>query len=172
MQLFPADELLQRWLRLAPERVPLEGLPARTCWLGYGERRKMATRINEMVRSGEISAPVAITRDHLDSGACAFPRRENEKMPDGSDMIADWPYLNALLNTSAGADQVAIHQNGGDIGGSVSAGMTVICDGSDETFERIARVFETDPGIGVVRHADAGVPEAVEFLARSGIVTP
>jgi urocanate hydratase len=172
MELFPEDDLLQRWLRLAPERVPLEGLPARTCWLGYGDRRKMATRINEMVRSGEISAPVAITRDHLDSGACAFPRRENEKMPDGSDMIADWPYLNALLNTSAGADQVAIHQNGGDIGGSVSAGMTVICDGSDGTFERIARVFETDPGIGVVRHADAGVPEAVEFLARSGIVTP
>jgi urocanate hydratase len=172
MELFPDDDLLQRWLRLAPERVPLEGLPARTCWLGYGDRKKMATRINEMVRSGEISAPVAITRDHLDAGACAFPRRENEKMPDGSDMIADWPYLNALLNTSAGADQVAIHQNGGDIGGSVSAGMTVICDGSDETFERIARVFETDPGIGVVRHADAGVPEAVEFLARSGIVTP
>lgn len=172
MELFPKDEMLQRWLGLAPERVPLEGLPARTCWLGYGERRKMATRINAMVRSGRVSAPVAITRDHLDSGACAFPRRENEKMPDGSDMIADWPYLNALLNTSAGADQVAIHQNGGDIGGSVSAGMTVICDGSDETFERIARVFDTDPGIGVVRHADAGVPEAVEFLARSGIVTP
>lgn len=172
MDLFPDDPLLQRWLQMAPERVPLEGLPARTCWLGYGDRRKMVTRINEMVRAGEISAPVAITRDHLDSGACAFPRRENEKMPDGSDMIADWPYLNALLNSAGGADLVAIHQSGGDIGGSVSAGMTVICDGSDETFERIARVFETDPGIGVVRHADAGVPEAVQFLATSGIVTP
>ena len=170
--LFPQDELLQRWLQLAPERVPLEGLPARTCWLGYGDRRKMVTHINAMVHSGKISAPVAITRDHLDSGACAFPRRENEKMPDGSDMIADWPYLNALLNTSAGADLVAIHQNGGDIGGSVSAGMTVICDGSDETAERIARVFDSDPGIGIVRHADAGVPEAVEFLATSGIKTP
>ena len=170
--LFPEDELLQRWLKLAPKWVPLEGLPARTCWLGYGDRRKMVTRINEMVHSGKISAPVAITRDHLDSGACAFPRRENEKMPDGSDMIADWPYLNALLNTSAGADLVAIHQNGGDIGGSVSAGMTVICDGSDETTERIARVFDCDPGIGIVRHADAGVPEAVEFLATSGIIRP
>ena len=170
--LFPKDELLQRWLELAPERIPLEGLPARTCWLAYGDRRKMVTRLNEMVHAGELSAPVAITRDHLDAGACAFPRRENEKMPDGSDMIADWPYLNALLNTSAGADLVAIHQNGGDIGGSVSAGMTVICDGSKETAERIERVFDTDPGIGIVRHADAGVPEAVEFLARSGIMRP
>lgn len=170
--LFPKDELLQRWLELAPERVPLEGLPARTCWLAYGDRRKMVTRLNEMVHSGKLSAPVAITRDHLDAGACAFPRRENEKMPDGSDMIADWPYLNALLNTSAGADLVAIHQNGGDIGGSVSAGMTVICDGSKQTSERIERVFDTDPGIGIVRHADAGVPEAVEFLATAGIMRP
>ncbi len=170
--LFPDDALLQRWLGLARERVPVEGLPARICWLGHGARAKMALRINELVRTGDVSAPVAITRDHLDSGACAWPRRETENMPDGSDSIADWPYLNALLNASCGADLVAIHQNAGDIGGSVSAGMTVICDGTAGADERIARVFDADPGIGVVRHADAGVPEAVDYLSRSGIDVP
>ena len=167
--LFPEDEMLQTWLRLAPQRVPIEGLPARTCWLEYGARRLMMRKLNEMVASGEISAPVAVTRDHLDTGACAFPRRETEGMPDGSDAIGDWPYLNAMLNVAGGADLVAVHQNGGDIGGSISAGMTVILDGSDETAERVDRVFTSDPGIGVVRHADAGVSEAVAYLEQSDI---
>ncbi len=169
LALFPDDKRLTTWLRLAPERVPIEGLPARTCWLEYGARQKMMQKLNELVRTGEISAPVAVTRDHLDSGATAFPRRETEGMPDGSDAIGDWPYLNAMLNVAGGADMVAIHQNGGDIGGSISAGMTVIVDGSAETGERIDRVFRSDPGIGVVRHADAGVPEAEAFLADSDI---
>jgi len=169
MALFPDDELLQTWLRLAPQRVPIEGLPARTCWLEYGARRLMMRKLNDMVASGAITAPVAVTRDHLDTGACAFPRRETEGMPDGSDAIGDWPYLNAMLNVAGGADLVAIHQNGGDIGGSISAGMTVILDGSDETAERVDRVFTTDPGIGVVRHADAGVSDAVAYLEQSDI---
>ena len=168
-ELFPDDTLLQTWLKLAPERVPLEGLPARTCWLAFGARSKLMLKLNELVGSGAISAPIAVTRDHLDTGACAFPRRETEGMPDGSDAIGDWPYLNAMLNVAGGADLVAIHQNGGDIGGSISAGMTVILDGSQATAERIERVFTTDPGIGVVRHADAGVPEAAQFLKTSGI---
>jgi urocanate hydratase len=169
IELFPDDELLQTWMRFAPERVPLEGLPARTCWLEYGARQKMMLKLNALVGSGAITAPIAVTRDHLDTGACAFPRRETEDMPDGSDAIGDWPYLNAMLNVSGGADLVAIHQNGGDIGGSISAGMTVIIDGTETTAERIKRVFTTDPGIGVVRHADAGVPDAVDFLAQSDI---
>lgn len=167
--LFPDDEMLQTWLGLAPLRVPVEGLPARTCWLGYGARRTLMLKLNEMVASGAITAPIAVTRDHLDTGACAFPRRETEGMPDGSDAIGDWPYLNAMLNVAGGADMVAIHQNGGDIGGSISAGMTVILDGTEATAERIDRVFTTDPGIGVVRHADAGVPEAEAFLKQSDI---
>lgn len=169
IELFPDDALLQTWLRMAPERVPIEGLPARTCWLEYGARKKMMLKLNELVGSGAISTPVAVTRDHLDSGACAFPRRETEGMPDGSDAIGDWPYLNAMLNVAGGADLVAIHQNAGDIGGSISAGMTVVLDGSAETAERVERVFTTDPGIGVVRHADAGVSDAVAFLAQSDI---
>lgn len=167
--LFPDDEMLQTWLGLAPRRVPVEGLPARTCWLEYGARRTLMLKLNEMVASGAITAPIAVTRDHLDTGACAFPRRETEGMPDGSDAIGDWPYLNAMLNVAGGADMVAIHQNGGDIGGSISAGMTVILDGTEATAERIDRVFTTDPGIGVVRHADAGVPEAEAFLKQSEI---
>ena len=169
MELFPDDVLLNTWLKLAPERVPIEGLPARTCWLEYGARRKMMRRLNDLVATGEISAPIAVTRDHLDSGATAFPRRETEGMPDGSDAIGDWLYLNAMLNVAGGADMVAIHQNGGDIGGSISAGMTLILDGKPETADRIDRVFTTDPGIGVVRHADAGVPEAEAFLEQSDI---
>jgi urocanate hydratase len=167
--LFPDDEMLQTWLGLAPRRVPVEGLPARTCWLEYGARRTLMLKLNEMVASGAITAPIAVTRDHLDTGACAFPRRETEGMPDGSDAIGDWPYLNAMLNVAGGADMVAIHQNGGDIGGSISAGMTVILDGTEATAERIDRVFTTDPGIGVVRHADAGVPEAEAFLKQTDI---
>ena len=167
--LFPRDLLLQRWLGLAAKWAPIEGLPARTCWLEYGARATMMLRLNRMVARGELSAPVAVTRDHLDSGASAWPARETENMPDGSDAIGDWPYLNAMLNVAGGADLVTIHQNAGDIGGSISAGMTVILDGSDETAERVSRVFASDPGIGVVRHADAGVPEALAFLEDSDI---
>lgn len=171
-QLFPHDERLLRWLAEAPQVVPIEGLPARVCWLGHGDREAMALEINRLVASGRVNAPVAITRDHLDSGSCCYPTRETEAMPDGSDEIADWPYLNAMLNVAGGADLVAVHQNAGIIGGSCSAGMTFICDGSPSSAERIRRCFETDPGIGVVRHASAGVPEAVEYLKTSGIKVP
>jgi urocanate hydratase len=168
-RLFPDDRRLIRWLDEASSRVLVEGLPARICWLGHGARAAMALELNRMVRDGRLIAPVAITRDHLDAGSCAYPARETEAMPDGSDAIADWPYLNAMLNASCGADLVAIHQNAGMIGGSASAGMTVICDGSLETDERIRRVFDADPGLGVVRQASAGVPEARTYLATSGI---
>lgn len=171
-QLFPHDELLLRWLAEAPQVVPIEGLPARVCWLGHGDREAMALEINRLVASGRVNAPVAITRDHLDSGSCCYPTRETEGMPDGSDEIADWPYLNAMLNVAGGADLVAVHQNAGIIGGSCSAGMTFICDGSPSAAERIRRCFETDPGIGVVRHASAGVREALEYLKTSGIKVP
>lgn len=171
-QLFPHDELLLRWLAEAPQVVPIEGLPARVCWLGHGDREAMALEINRLVASGRVNAPIAITRDHLDSGSCCYPTRETEGMPDGSDEIADWPYLNAMLNVAGGADLVAVHQNAGIIGGSCSAGMTFICDGSPSAAERIRRCFETDPGIGVVRHASAGVREAVEYLKTSGIKVP
>jgi urocanate hydratase len=171
-RLFPDDKRLIRWLDEASSRAQVEGLPARICWLGHGARAAMALELNRLVHEGGLKAPVAITRDHLDAGSCAYPARETEAMPDGSDAIADWPYLNAMLNASCGADLVAIHQNAGMIGGSASAGMTVICDGSIETDERIRRVFEADPGLGVVRQASAGVPEAKAYLATSGIDAP
>lgn len=171
-EIFPDDEALARWLHQAGEWGFTEHLPARICWLAHGARRRMAYEINRLVRTGELSAPVAITRDHLDSGSCCYPGRETEAMPDGSDEIADWPYLNAMLNVACGADLVAIHQNAGIIGGSCSAGMTVICDGTTETDMRIDRCFEADPGIGVVRHASAGVPEALDYLPNSGIRVP
>ena len=172
VELFPGDAALQRWIASIRTRRITEGLPARVCWLGHGDRARMALAINRLVREGEVAAPVAITRDHLDAGSCAYPTRETEAMPDGSDAIADWPYLNALLNASCGADVVAIHQNAGSIGGSVSAGMTLICDGTAATDERIVRAFDADPGIGVVRHASAGIPEAERYLAASGIRIP
>ena len=165
--LFPNDHRLHRWLDHARTEAPIEGLPARICWLGHGDRERMALAINDLVAAGELSAPVALTRDHLDSGSCAYPTRETEAMPDGSGEVADWPYLNALLNASGGADLVAIHQNAGIIGGSASAGMTVVCDGSELSRERITRCLNNDPGIGVVRHASAGVPEARDYLAQS-----
>lgn len=168
-ELFPGDVRLYRWLEHASTEVPNEGLPARICWLGHGDRAKMALAINELVAQGKLAAPVALTRDHLDSGSCAYPTRETEAMPDGSDEVADWPYLNALLNASGGADLVAIHQNAGIIGGSASAGMTVICDGTDLSRERISRCLDNDPGIGVVRHASAGVSQARSYLADSDI---
>ena len=172
LELFPNDRILSNWITLAEKHLPWEGLPARVCWLGYGERKKMALAINEMVRKDEIG-PIAITRDHLDTGSVASPYRETEAMRDGSDTIADWPLLNALLNCAAGADSVQIHNGGGvGIGLSTHAGMVVICDGTTHTDERIKRVFTTDPGIGVIRHADAGYKEAIEVLNSSDLHHP
>jgi len=172
MKMFPENKTLCNWIKLAEENLPWEGLPARVCWLGYGERDRFALAMNEMVRNKEIG-PVAITRDHLDSGSVASPYRETEGMKDGSDAIADWPLLNALLNCAAGADSVHIHNGGGvGIGLSTHAGMVVVCDGTKETDERIKRVFKTDPGMGVVRHADAGYKESIEFLKKSDFKMP
>jgi urocanate hydratase len=171
--LFPEDAVLQRWLKLAHERVAFQGLPARICWLGYGDRARAGHAINELVRSGKVKAPVVIGRDHLDSGSVASPYRETEAMRDGSDAIADWPILNALLNVAAGATWVSVHQGGGvGIGNSLHAGMVVVADGSDEMAERLERVLTTDPGIGVLRHVDAGYPEAIEFAERHGLEPP
>ena len=160
--LFPEDVLLQRWLELAPARVAFQGLPARICWLGYGDRAKAGHAINELVRSGAVSAPVVIGRDHLDAGSVASPYRETEAMRDGSDAIADWPILNALVNVAAGATWVSVHHGGGvGIGNSIHAGMVVLADGTDAASDRLERVLTTDPGMGVVRHADAGYDEAL-----------
>jgi urocanate hydratase len=170
--MFPEDKILINWITLAEKHLPWEGLPARVCWLGYGERARFALAINAMVREAKIG-PVAITRDHLDSGSVASPYRETEGMKDRSDAIADWPLLNALLNCSAGADSVQIHNGGGvGIGLSTHAGMIVVCDGTTETDERIQRVFTTDPGMGVARHADAGYKEAIDLVKRSDIIIP
>jgi urocanate hydratase len=172
-ELFPDDRLLQRWLELAPERVAFQGLPARICWLGLGERAKAGLAINELVRSGEVSAPIVIGRDHLDSGSVASPYRETEAMLDGSDAIADWPILNALLNTAAGATWVSVHHGGGvGIGNSIHAGMVVVADGTADAAERLERVLTTDPGVGVLRHADAGYPEAREAAERHDLELP
>jgi urocanate hydratase len=160
--LFPEDVLLQRWLELAPDRVAFQGLPARICWLGYGDRARAGLAINELVRTGVVSAPIVIGRDHLDSGSVASPYRETESMLDGSDAIADWPILNALLNTAAGATWVSVHHGGGvGIGNSIHAGMVVVADGTDDARERLERVLTADPGTGVMRHADAGYAEAL-----------
>jgi len=172
MRIFPKDKVLTNWINLAEKYLPWEGLPARVCWLGYGERVKFALVINKMVQDSEIG-PVAITRDHLDSGSVASPYRETEGMRDKSDAIADWPLLNALLNCSAGADSVHIHNGGGvGIGLSTHAGMVVVCDGTKQTDERIKRVFTTDPGIGVARHADAGYIEAINLVKKTDIRIP
>ncbi len=172
-ELFPDDALLQRWLELAPERVAMQGLPARICWLGYGDRAKAGLAINELVRSGAVTAPVAIGRDHLDSGSVASPYRETEAMRDGSDAIADWPILNALLNTAAGATWVSVHHGGGvGIGNSIHAGMVVVADGTDAAAERLERVLTTDPGTGVMRHVDAGYPDAIEAAAGGDLNAP
>ena len=172
-ELFPEDRALQRWLSLAPERVAFQGLPARICWLGYGGRAPAGLAINELVRSGRVKAPVVIGRDHLDAGSVASPFRETEAMRDGSDAIADWPILNALLNVAAGATWVSVHHGGGvGIGNSIHAGMVVVADGSSESAERLERVLTTDPGTGVLRHLDAGYPEAVEAAARHGLEPP
>jgi urocanate hydratase len=172
-ELFPDDTLLQRWLALAPERVQFQGLPARICWLGLGDRARAGLAINELVRSGEVRAPVVIGRDHLDSGSVASPYRETEAMRDGSDAIADWPILNALVNVAAGATWVSVHHGGGvGIGNSIHAGMVVVADGTDEMAERLERVLTTDPGVGVLRHLDAGYEEAVESAAQHGLEPP
>jgi urocanate hydratase len=172
-ELFPEDQALQRWLSLAPERVAFQGLPARICWLGYGARATAGLAINELVRSGRVKAPVVIGRDHLDAGSVASPFRETEAMRDGSDAIADWPILNALLNVAAGATWVSVHHGGGvGIGNSIHAGMVVVADGSSESAERLERVLTTDPGTGVLRHVDAGYPEAIRAAAEHGLEPP
>jgi urocanate hydratase len=170
---FPDDDGLRRWITMAAERVAFQGLPARICWLGYGERHRLGLRFNDMVRSGALRAPIVIGRDHLDSGSVASPYRETEAMIDGSDAIADWPLLNALLNTASGATWVSIHHGGGvGIGRSIHAGMVCVADGSDLAAEKLARVLVGDPGSGVVRHADAGYPRAVEVAAERGVRIP
>ena len=172
-ELFPENERLQRWLRMAEERVAYQGLPARICWLGYGERAPAGLRFNDMVASGELSAPIVIGRDHLDSGSVASPFRETESMKDGSDAIADWPILNALVNTAAGAHWVSVHHGGGvGIGYSIHAGMVVVADGSPNARERLERVLTSDPGMGVVRHADAGYEKAAEVARERGVRIP
>jgi urocanate hydratase len=173
LDMFRDDEALCRWIRLAAERVQFQGLPARIFWLGYGERARFGLAINDLVRRGAISAPIVIGRDHLDAGSVASPYRETEAMRDGSDAIADWPILNALLNTASGATWVSVHHGGGvGIGNSIHAGMVVVADGSREADERLARVLTSDPGIGVARHADAGYPEAVATAREAGIDLP
>jgi urocanate hydratase len=171
--LFPEDPVLQRWLEVAPQRVAFQGLPSRICWLGYGDRARAGLAINELVRSGAVKAPVVIGRDHLDAGSVASPYRETEAMADGSDAIADWPILNALLNVAAGATWVSVHHGGGvGIGNSIHAGMVVLADGSDEMAQRLERVLTTDPGTGVMRHVDAGYAEAIEFAREHGFEPP
>jgi urocanate hydratase len=172
-EMFPHDETLARWLPLARQRIQFQGLPARICWLGYGERAEFGLAINRLVRNGELKAPVVIGRDHLDTGSVASPFRETEGMRDGSDAIADWPLLNALVNTAAGASWVSIHNGGGvGIGYSQHAGMVVVADGTVEMDRRLERVLTSDPGLGVVRHADAGYPEAIRFAETHGIKRP
>jgi urocanate hydratase len=171
--MFASDAALCRWIRLAGERVAFQGLPARIFWLGYGDRLRFGLRINQLVRQGAIRAPIVIGRDHLDTGSVASPNRETEHMRDGSDAIADWPILNALLNASAGATWVSVHHGGGvGIGYSIHAGMVIVADGSPEADERLSRVLTCDPGMGVVRHADAGYPEALAAARHHGIRIP
>ncbi len=173
VRLFPEQETLTRWIRLAGARVPFQGLPARVCWLGYGERARFGLAINEMVARGDLQAPIVIGRDHLDAGSVASPYRETEAMADGSDAIADWPILNALLNAVGGATWVAVHHGGGvGIGDSLHAGMVIVADGRPGTDRRLERVLTTDPGTGIVRHADAGYPLAIEAARREGLMLP
>ena len=170
LALFPEDAGLQRLITLAQERIAFQGLPARICWLGYGDRAKAGLRFNELVRSGEVSAPIVIGRDHLDTGSVASPYRETESMKDGSDAISDWPLLNALLNTAAGAHWVSLHHGGGvGIGYSQHSGMVVVADGSAEAHDRLEAVLATDCGMGVVRHADAGYEIAIDTADEKGI---
>jgi urocanate hydratase len=173
LRTFPEDRALARWITLARERVAFQGLPARICWLGYGERAKMGIVFNDLVRTGKVRAPIVIGRDHLDAGSVASPNRETEAMRDGSDAVADWPILNALLNAVAGATWVSVHHGGGvGMGYSIHAGMVVVADGTDGAAGRLQRVLTTDPGTGVMRHADAGYPRALEVARQRGVHTP
>jgi urocanate hydratase len=173
LEMFPQNEMLTRWIRLAQKRVRFQGLPARICWLGYGERAKFGLALNDLVARGELKAPIVIGRDHLDCGSVASPYRETEAMRDGSDAVADWPFLNAMLNTASGASWVSIHNGGGvGIGYSQHAGQVIVADGTPQMAARIQRVLTNDPGIGVARHADAGYPEAIEFARKSGVKIP
>jgi urocanate hydratase len=173
LDLFPDNEALARWIRLAGERVAFQGLPARICWLGYGERDRAGLRFNELVASGDVSAPIVIGRDHLDCGSVASPYRETEAMADGSDAIADWPLLNALLNTASGASWVSIHHGGGvGIGRSIHAGQVTVADGTPLAAQKIERVLTNDPGTGVIRHVDAGYETAIDVAATHGVRTP
>ncbi|HEX4722092.1 MAG TPA: urocanate hydratase, partial [Pseudonocardiaceae bacterium] len=173
LELFPENESLARWLKLAGERVAFQGLPARICWLGYGERHLAGLRFNEMVASGELSAPVVIGRDHLDCGSVASPYRETEAMADGSDAIADWPLLNALVNTASGATWVSIHHGGGvGIGRSIHAGQVTVADGTELAGRKIERVLTNDPAMGVLRHVDAGYAEAETVAAQKDVHIP
>lgn len=172
-ELFPEDEKLMRWLDMATEKIAFQGLPSRIAWLGYGERAKMGLALNELVRKGEISAPIVIGRDHLDSGSVASPNRETESMKDGSDAVGDWAILNALINTAAGGSWISVHHGGGvGMGYSLHAGMVVVADGSERAERRLKRVLTTDPGMGVVRHVDAGYDIAIETAQRKGIDIP
>jgi urocanate hydratase len=173
LALFPEDEHLARWIRMAQKQVEFQGLPARICWLGYGERAKAGLKFNELVASGKVSAPIVIGRDHLDSGSVASPNRETEGMRDGSDAIADWPLLNALVNAVSGATWVSVHHGGGvGIGYSIHAGQVIVADGTEAAARRLERVLTVDPGMGVARHADAGYSEATEFAKRHGVKIP
>lgn len=170
---FPNNAALHRWIALAQERVAFQGLPARICWLGYGERARLGRVFNDLVRDGRVSAPIVIGRDHLDAGSVASPNRETESMRDGSDAVADWPILNALINTAAGASWVSVHHGGGvGMGYSIHAGMVVVADGTEGARRRLERVLTTDPGMGVVRHADAGYPKALEIARERDVRTP
>src|SRR5215468_909923 len=173
LQLFPENRILSRWINLARKRIRFQGLPARICWLGYGERAQFALAMNDLVKSGKLKAPIVIGRDHLDCGSVASPFRETENMKDGTDAVADWPILNALLNVASGASWVSVHHGGGvGIGNSIHAGLVIVCDGSAEADARLERVLTNDPGTGVMRHADAGYPEAIGFARAAGMHLP
>ena len=169
LEMFPENKILRRWIDLARKRIKFQGLPARICWLGYGERAQFGLAMNDLVKQGKIKAPIVIGRDHLDCGSVASPFRETESMKDGSDAVADWPLLNALLNTAAGASWVSIHNGGGvGIGYSLHAGQVTVADGTEMMAKRIERVLTTDPGMGVVRHVDAGYEEAKDLRQKDG----
>ncbi len=173
LEMFPEDKALCNWIKMAQEQIEFQGLPSRICWLGYGERARLGLRINELVANGEISAPVVIGRDHLGCGSVASPNRETESMKDGSDAIADWPLLNALINTAAGATWVSLHHGGGvGIGNSIHAGQVIVADGTEAAAKRLERVLTADPGMGIIRHVDAGYEEAEKNASEKGVWIP
>jgi len=173
LELFPENQILKRWINLASKRIRFQGLPARICWLGYGERAQFGLAMNDLVKKGKLKAPIVIGRDHLDCGSVASPYRETEAMLDGSDAVADWPILNALLNTASGASWVSVHNGGGvGIGYSLHAGQVTVADGTEMMAKRIERVLTTDPGMGIIRHVDAGYKEAEGFAEKAGVKVP